>query len=428
MTDRPTTSRGWRTWAAAATLGLAGATAPLLSQAPLSAQPPGGSNGPNVAEIVNRMDEDDDGRVDPDEMRGRFQSFFQVLARDNGLNLSEPIKNDRLREILQARFGGGPSSGGSRSDSSRNSGNSAGDAVPLVPGFGVDAEGNPLTTNSFGPPPDGDSWTIIKQKYDRRVIDRVEESMDRYDRDRDGYLDRDELRRADWRGNPYDFDRNRDGKLSRGEVAERSKWRESSAYPGNSQNNSNQSGGPPPSSSTPPTSSSSTSSSSSSGGDDKVARYAEGLLKQYDANRDGVLQKSEWSNMRGEPKKADRDNNDLITKDELTRHLTDYSRGRSESSSGGGYYSRSSSGDKNDAVSERRTYRFTSPAERLPDGLPDWFAEKDADRDGQVAMAEFSTIWNDAKAREFATLDRNGDGVVTAAECLKNAAAETSKK
>jgi hypothetical protein len=34
-------------------------------------------------------------------------------------------------------------------------------------------------------------------------------------------------------------------------------------------------------------------------------------------------------------------------------------------------------------------------------------------------MAEFSDTWNDAVAAEFAKYDLNGDGVITAQECLE---------
>jgi hypothetical protein len=67
----------------------------------------------------------------------------------------------------------------------------------------------------------------------------------------------------------------------------------------------------------------------------------------------------------------------------------------------------------------RKSGRFLTAAERLPEGLPDWFTEKDEDGDGQVSMAEFATDWTPQKAAEFARYDLNGDGLITAQECLK---------
>ena len=88
----------------------------------------------------------------------------------------------------------------------------------------------------------------------------------------------------------------------------------------------------------------------------------------------------------------------------------------SDSSSG-------SSGSKPAGASgDRKSYRFVSPTERLPSDLPEWFTEKDADRDGQVQMSEYATTWNNSRAEEFAGWDLNGDGTVTPAECLKKQA------
>jgi hypothetical protein len=67
----------------------------------------------------------------------------------------------------------------------------------------------------------------------------------------------------------------------------------------------------------------------------------------------------------------------------------------------------------------RKSNRFLTAAERLPEGLPDWFTDKDEDGDGQVSMAEFASDWTPQKAAEFSRYDLNGDGLITAQECLK---------
>lgn len=63
--------------------------------------------------------------------------------------------------------------------------------------------------------------------------------------------------------------------------------------------------------------------------------------------------------------------------------------------------------------------RFLTVEERLPKNLPAWFREKDANRDGQVEMAEFADDWTEALLAEFNRFDLNRDGVITPAECLK---------
>src|SRR5690606_5372260 len=52
------------------------------------------------------------------------------------------------------------------------------------------------------------------------------------------------------------------------------------------------------------------------GGDDRYRRYAESLLRQNDENENGVLEKDEWSRMRGNPSEWDKNNDEKLTIDE----------------------------------------------------------------------------------------------------------------
>ncbi len=67
---------------------------------------------------------------------------------------------------------------------------------------------------------------------------------------------------------------------------------------------------------------------------------------------------------------------------------------------------------------QRASYRFLAPHERLPEGLPDWFIERDLNMDGQVTMAEFAGEWTDEKVEKFLRYDRNNDGIITVEEAL----------
>ncbi|MCE9605984.1 MAG: hypothetical protein K8U03_13900 [Planctomycetia bacterium] len=361
-----------------------------LSSTLVFAQPPGGSErggerrrGFDPEEMISRLDENKNGQIDPEEMQGRARFFLEGIARDNGLDLSQPIPAAKLRELMQARFqqGGPPRDGGRPQPASTAKPTTAKAAVVMPNGFGVETK-TVTKVPGFGTVSGVDSWDTIKAKYEPRIVERVEDSLKRYDKNQDGILDAEEIKNGQWRGDPQESDKNRDGKLSRSELAERHLLRERN---GGGQGGPNGPGAGRPAfggatnSSTAistPASSAAVSSSpkTSAGSDERVAKYAEGLLNQYDANKDGVLQKDEWSKMRGEPKKSDRDNNDLITKEELAAHLSNY-------------------------------------------GLPDWFTRCDTNGDGQVAMGEFSAAWDDAKAAEFARWDRNGDGLITPREC-----------
>jgi len=157
--------------------------------------------------------------------------------------------------------------------------------------------------------------------------------------------------------------------------------------------------------------SSSHSGGSSGRGLSRLREHARSLIRQYDKNKSGVLEKDEWSQMHRSHWTADRNRDAKITEQELVDWLEDYSRRRSDwgSSRHGG-----SSGSE-----DSPTYRLLTAIERLPDELPEWFTEKDANGDGQVTMAEYESDWTDAKAAEFARLDPNNDGVITPKECLE---------
>jgi hypothetical protein len=168
--------------------------------------------------------------------------------------------------------------------------------------------------------------------------------------------------------------------------------------------------------------------------DSRVREYAETNFRRYDRNQSGVLEKDEWEGMRGDPKETDRNRDGRITKDEYTARVAEYMKSRSsDRSDGRGDRDRSGSPaaePKPDQTADeevaRKSYRFLSPLERLPDGLPGWFAERDRDADGQVAMAEFTASWSEQKVSEFLSFDANSDGVITAHESLNPGTGGTS--
>ncbi len=157
--------------------------------------------------------------------------------------------------------------------------------------------------------------------------------------------------------------------------------------------------------------------------EDRIRRFAESMFARYDRNRNGVLERDEWGEMRV-AQGADRNDDGKITKEELTARLAEYSgrrsRGEDGDSSGPGSSSDSESSDSN---GRSRSYRFSTATERLVAGLPDWFARCDANGDGQVAMAERYSDWTESRAREFLSYDRNGDGLITQREALDGPAA-----
>jgi len=67
------------------------------------------------------------------------------------------------------------------------------------------------------------------------------------------------------------------------------------------------------------------------------------------------------------------------------------------------------------------SYRLTPARDKLPsEGLPSWFASRDANRDGQISMSEYESNWDDRKVNAYFRIDLNRDGVITADEALKS--------
>ncbi|HTN73854.1 MAG TPA: hypothetical protein VL096_01355 [Pirellulaceae bacterium] len=389
-------------------------------------------------EMLKRMDENGNGVLEQNEISERGRRFITEAAGKAGLDPAQPLPIDKL--VTGFSTPSSPSPPGTTppmgttpapmtpgvtppaTTETKPSGPTTLAFVSRVPGFGVATSGQippgfdvPLDkTTRFQRP--------LEERFDAAVLKRVDDMLAQYDLNKDGKIDYpgEEGKKATWQNDPKGSDLNNDGKLDREELCKRI-----AKLMGSRERNNDDS-----------------SRSSRGGGDSgdkeasesraKVRRYAEGLMKQYDENKNGVLEKSEWSKMRGEPGKADLNGDGNVTLDELAERLGSFgSENSSSSSSGdssssgssdsprrfgsGGGRSRSESGGKD---GEKKPLRFLWATERLPKGLPIWFARNDVDADGQVTMAEYSSSWNDTTATEFAKYDLNSDGVITPDECL----------
>jgi hypothetical protein len=180
---------------------------------------------------------------------------------------------------------------------------------------------------------------------------------------------------------------------------------------------------------------------------------ADAIIRQNDQNGNGILEGDEWRRGGMAARNSDHNGDGNVTKEELIQTLSSWGQGRGRASSpparsqqggqgsqdqddrrgGRGFGRRDDGGNRAAGAASgsaggrsaaggpatRRSYRALTPIERLPQGIPDWFVRADANGDGQVAMSEYSTNWSDEKAAEFASLDLDGDGIITPKECLR---------
>ncbi|MGD0384142.1 MAG: EF-hand domain-containing protein [Thermoguttaceae bacterium] len=157
--------------------------------------------------------------------------------------------------------------------------------------------------------------------------------------------------------------------------------------------------------------------------DDRIRQHAISLMKENDTNKNGQLEKEEWSQMKEKYKAADTDHDGIITLDELTKFLIADS-GSGPQSPGGTPASNAGSNSLalQGNLGSSKTNRYRSPTERAAElNLPDWFARFDADGDGEVSMSEFIKAKGDTEstAKEFASYDLDNDGIITPQEVLK---------
>jgi hypothetical protein len=196
---------------------------------------------------------------------------------------------------------------------------------------------------------------------------------------------------------------------------------------------------------------------------DRTRAWALRLIERYDKNGNKMLEKEEQATLRGKPAGADLNSDQVITLNELVTHLSsdthpqpaqspsqpqptpstqpqpqpradskpaaaaettgteprENRRAENERSSDEVDHARGAENRLIKAQGERKSLRFKTPAERLPDGLPGWFTSRDANGDGQVAMSEYSGSWSDRTAAEFIGHDLDNDGFITPQECLK---------
>jgi len=391
---------------------------------------PCGANDRRI-DILRRLDRNKDGRVTTEEIPPSARPIVRRIAESAGLDLSQPLSIETVKQSATGNAKNSDSNQRSPAGVKKDQRSVSKDSQPKTAAFGLSSELKKVP--GFDVPI---GYVAPEEKYSSSVIRYVARIMERYDRDRNDILDPEEMKRVPWRNDPKKSDLNGDGQMSVVEMYERIARRrekqggdekDSSSKPSTFKitlGNNRSDGGDDKGS----RSQSSSSSTSKKGSDSsaKIRKYAQSLLKRYDKNKNGVIDKDEWGGMRGDPAKHDLNKDGHLTLDELIIRLNNYNRKKNSSekssSSSKNYQSRKgddSASARSHTGEDKKPYRALTPLERLPTGLPDWFARDDKNGDGQVAMAEFAVAGSKAKADEFAGYDLNHDGVITPSEYLK---------
>ncbi len=166
---------------------------------------------------------------------------------------------------------------------------------------------------------------------------------------------------------------------------------------------------------------------------------ARDIIRRYDSDGDGQLSRSETARGRwfDDPFDWDRNGDRKLSETELAMRYAERRQNESGSDSrrsdfrsdgrGGSdnqhrdrksRYSRDRRESDSRENQNKTSYRFSTAHERLPEGLPEWFKDRDQDKDGQIMLHEFTNEFNNAVIAQFQKQDLNGDGVITPGECL----------
>lgn len=380
---------------------------------------------------LKKIDANGNGSLESSEMNGRTRDFIAKM----GFNVEKSVsikkivskaKKDRERREKEEKRGSQPAKELAVPGFAPESNDD--DKREGVPGFAPESEGA-----------QGSSSKTAAPKVSESIQRQVDDVLRRYDRNRNGILEADEIKNARWGSpSPYSNDKNKDGKLSKSELVQRyldrerysnrqrnsrgdrdrsdDRRRSSSSRSSSSssqydfKSSSTSTGSSRSSSSRSRSSSSSSSSSSRKVDTKKYEAYVNGLMDRYDKNKNGKFEKEELAEMRRPPKTADANGDGEITKKELLDSLT--GANKTSSSTSAKPDSKTSSRSTSSSSRSSRFSRSSSRSSRSSGGL----GSKDLNGDGQIQMSEFTKAWTDKLAEEFIKKDKNGDGVLSASE------------
>ncbi len=324
-----------------------------------------------LRESLERLDRNQNGEIEPSEITPLSRPYLERIAESRRMSLDRPNGIDKLQEAARIYYALKNGVAGNRidpGDKSTVTQFGAMDDEPLVPEFGL-AE--------------------IKFPYNQEDLDEADQTLRRSDRNRDGYIDREEAARAEWRyRDPFDEDFDQDNRLSRLELGQRYARRR--LLEGSKdeliQKVRRVGNGIRPVTPVGRDSQSNDPRSWMRGG----SRYylTASVMERFDLDRNGRLEPNESAKLGFPVGRIDINRDGVLSRDEMFAFLSEWQ----------------------DEVGDDS------------EGLPTWFFERDLNRDDQVEMAEFTEEWTDELLEQFVALDMNEDGILTSLEVAQSKA------
>lgn len=338
-----------------------------------------------LRESLERLDTNQNGEIEPDEITPLARPYLERIMRERRMPIERPNDIERLLDAARIYY------------AVRNG----------ISGRDVRPEGEDSVI-PFGPKPNEPlvpafGLAKVKFPYTQDDLDFADRTMRSHDRNKDGYIDRSEAARNRWtHRSPFLDDLDKDGRLSRLELTQRYARRR---LLDNSQDEIRQQArrtgnGIRPG--VPRYRDEREGRDERDGREERRERESSQwwrsggtrtwltatVLSRFDSNRNGRLELQETQSLGIPSGQIDIDRDGELSREELHSYLTDLQDAAGDSS----------------------------------EGLPGWFFELDTNRDQQVAMTEFATEWTSAKLQEFASLDTNGDGLLTSSEVAQSKA------
>ncbi|MEM8911949.1 MAG: proprotein convertase P-domain-containing protein [Planctomycetota bacterium] len=316
-----------------------------------------------LRESLERLDRDGDGRIAPDEITPLSRVYLERIMKARRLPLDKPQPIDKLQEAARIYHALQNGVADKRIEP---------EGLSNVRPFGADPEQALVPEFGLGE---------IRYPYTLDDVEEADETLERYDRDGDGTIDRREAERAKWtHRNPFDDDLNDDGRLSRMELTQRyARRRLLSDDAGELVQRARRAGnGIQPS-------------VIERKEEDRSEWWKRGgsalwltasVMGRFDSNRNGRLESVEAMNLNMPLAKLDGDRDGEISRDEMREYVMGI-----QDTAGG-----------------------------VDDGIPAWFIERDVNQDGQIALSEYTPETVLEEVENFVRLDVNSDGLLTSEE------------